>query len=116
MTVSVTFGIICVKLMHTSIDLSAAEELLIIYLDFLKGSLNIVKAAGYGKGHRLNNNENTKGILDFWDDNEKNNWKVKAWTDGKFIGVMYAFSKKELPGQRVNIFLDGFRLPENKEF
>ncbi|MBM3416803.1 MAG: hypothetical protein FJY20_10260 [Bacteroidetes bacterium] len=110
---NVTYGIICVKLMNPSADINAAEELLTAYLDFLKGRFNIIKGAGYGKGHRLNKNENTRGILDYWEDNEKNNWKVKAWTDGKFIGVMYAFSKKEWPEQKVNIFLDGFRLPGN---
>ena len=73
-----------------------AEDLLIAYLDYLKGNFGITKSAGYSKGHILNKKENTRGILDYWEDGEKNKWKVKAWTDGKFIGVMYAYSNKDL--------------------
>lgn len=110
----VIYGTICVKLISPRNNLDKAEELLTAYLNFLKTSFKITRAAGYGKGHRLNNNENTRGLLDYWEDTEKRNWKVKGWTDGKFIGVMYAYSRKELPEQKVNIFLDGFRLPEVK--
>ena len=86
-----------------------AEDLVISYLDYLKVSFEISNAAGYGKGHRMNDNENARGIIDYWQDKEKANWKIKAWTDGKFIAVMYAKSKKELPETKVEVFLNGFR-------
>lgn len=107
----VTYGIICVKLLNPVTDLQMAEDLLIAYMDFLKQSFEITSAAGYGKGHRLNNNENTRGIIDYWKDKENDGWKVKGWTDGKIVAVMYAYSKKELPETKVNVFLDGFRFP-----
>ncbi|MES1218659.1 MAG: hypothetical protein ABUT20_24360, partial [Bacteroidota bacterium] len=91
--------------------LSTAEETAVSYLDFLKTQFKIKAAVGYGKGHRLNNNENTRGIIDYWTDDENENWKVKAWTDGKFITVLYVYSNKELPEAKVNVFLDGLRLP-----
>ena len=80
----------------------------------LKGvfkSFEITKAAGYGKSLRLNNNEKTRGIIDYWEDKDKDKWKVKAWTDGKYIGFMYTYSKKEMPEQKMNLFLDSFRMP-----
>ena len=110
----VTYGVICVKLLNIINDLDAAEEMMISYMDFLKKSFNIKKADGYGKGHFLNKNENTRGILDYWEDTEQDKWKVKAWTDGKFIGFMYAYSKKELPEAKVNVFLESLRLPGMK--
>lgn len=110
-TGEVTYGVICVKLLTPLTDLDMAENLLIAYADHLKGSFDITQSAGYGKGHHLNNNDNTRGILDYWQDNDKNNWKIKAWTDGKFIGFLYAYSKKELPDTKINVFLDGFRMP-----
>lgn len=109
----VTYGVICVKLLTPLDNLSMGEDLLIAYLDYLKAGFSITKSAGYGRGHHLNNNENTRGILDYWEDEEKNNWKIKGWTDGKFIGVMYTYSQKELPETKINLFLDGFRLPVN---
>lgn len=107
----VTYGIICVKLRNAVTDLDAAENLVIDYADYLKASFNITKSMGYGKGHRLNKNEQTRGIMDYWEDKELDNWKIKAWTDGQYIGFMYAYSKKELPETKVNLFLDSFRLP-----
>ena len=107
-----TYGVICVKLQQPADDLDRAEESLISYLDYLKSNFNIKKSAGYGKGHRLNNNENTRGIIDYWEDADLDKWKIKAWTDGKYIGFLYAYSKKELPDTKVNVFLDSFRLPD----
>jgi hypothetical protein len=107
----VTYGIICVVLLNPVIDLTAAEDLMIAYVDYLKATFSIQQAAGYGKGHRLNNNENTRGILDYWTDKDGDNWKIKSWTDGKFIGFMSVYSSKELPEAKVNVFLDGLRLP-----
>jgi hypothetical protein len=106
-----TYGVICIRLLNPVTDLAMAEDLMIAYSDFLKNSFSITKAAGYGKGHRLNNNENTRGIIDYWEDAENDKWKIKAWTDGKFIGFMYVYGKKELPESKVNVFLDSFRLP-----
>lgn len=108
---SIAYGVICVQLITPPENLQMAEDLLMAYLDFLKESFEIIQSAGYGKGHRLTNNENTRGLLDYWKDKEKNNWKVKGWTDGKFIAVLYVYSLKTLPEPKVNLFLDGFRLP-----
>jgi hypothetical protein len=107
----VTYGVICVKLLLPADDLDRAEESMISYLDYLKTSFNILKSAGYGKGHRLANNENTRGVIDYWEDSDKNNWKIKAWTDGKFIGVLYGYSTKELNETKLNVFLESFRFP-----
>jgi hypothetical protein len=107
----VTFGVICVKLKDKISDMETSESMLIGYLDYLKGALNIAKSAGYGKGHRLNGREDTRGVIDYWVDKDKANWKVKGWTDGKFITIMYGFSAKELPETKVNTFLDGLILP-----
>ncbi len=107
----ISYGVICIKLLNNVTDLAAAEDLMVSYVDYLKGSFEIKKAAGYGRGHRLDNNEQTRGILDYWEDADLAKWKIKAWTDGNYIGFMYAYSKKELPELKVNVFLDSFRLP-----
>jgi hypothetical protein len=110
----VNYGVIGVKLVQSAQstnNLDLAEESLISYLDYLKTSFNITKSAGYGKGHRLANNENTRGVIDYWEDKDKNNWKIKGWTNGKIIGVLYGYSAKELPETKLNLYLDGFRFP-----
>ncbi len=108
---SVHYGVICVKLLNAIADINAAEEVVVSYLDFLKKTFDIVQSVGYGKGNRLNGNENTRGVIDYWKDKDGNNWKVKAWTDGKFIGVVYAYTKKELPETKADVVLNSFKFP-----
>ena len=110
----VTYGIYCVKLKEPVADLTAAEDTIISYLDFLKLDYDIVKSKGYDKGHKLNKDENTRGIKDTWEDAEKNKWKVKAWTNGIFVCVLHVHSAKELPDKKTEIFLEGLRFPGMK--
>ena len=106
------YGLICIKMQQPFENLDQAQETLISYLDYLKESNKITKSAGYGKGHRLNNDENTRGVIDYWEDSDKNNWKIKGWTNGKYIGILYVDSPKELPELKLNIYLDSFRFPD----
>ena len=108
---SVTYGIICIKLLNPVTNLTNAEDLAISYLDYLKLNFEIKSSVGYGRGNMLGNNEKTRGITDYREDKEKNKWKVKTWTDGKFIGVLYAHSRKELPETKADTFLNSFRFP-----
>ena len=110
-TDSITYGAICVSLVKRTNDLGQAEEVMVAYLDYLKKVFNVVHAAGYGTGHHLNNNEDTRGIIDYWQDKDNNNWKIKAWTEGKYIAVIYAFSIKALPDTKVDVVLNSFRFP-----
>jgi len=110
----ITWGIYCVKLKKPIPDLEAAQDTMVTYLDFLKLDYGIVKGKGYDRGHKLNKNEATRGIFDTWEDADNNKWKVKAWTDGKFICVMHVRSAKELPDKKTGIFLEGLRFPGMK--
>lgn len=106
---SIAYGLVCVVLTERVADMTAAEKLLIQYMDYLKTAYKIKSSVGYGSGHRLQNNEQTRGVIDYWEDQNQNNWKVKGWTNGRIIAVLHAYSPKSLPDSRVNLFLDGFR-------
>lgn len=108
----IMYGTICVKLSEAIPELPVAEQVLQSYLDYLQTSFRIVKATGYGKGHRLNGSESTRGMIDYWKDDQQQDWKVKGWTNGYYLAVMYAYGKKDIPDNKVNVFLDGFRFPE----
>ncbi len=107
----VPYSVICVKLKVATTNLNTAEELLEQYMDYLKTSFKITKSAGYGKGHKLKNSDRTRGMIDYWEDDEQFNWKVKGWTDGNYVCVLCASSKTELPEAKINVFLDGLGLP-----
>ena len=106
---NVTWGIYLMKLKKSAPTLDAAEDSVITILDFLKLDYGIVKSKGYNKGHKLNNDDRTRGIFDTWEDADNNKWKIKAWTNGEFICVLHVHSTKELPDKKTGIFLEGFR-------
>lgn len=108
----VKYGVMLIELRKPIASIAKAEDELLERLDFLKADFSVTDSAGYGRGHRLNQNENTRGVIDYWKDSEGNNWKIKAWTDLKFVAILYALSKTELPEQRVSVFLEGIRFKE----
>ena len=101
------YMVICIELKQTLIPVSKAESALITYVNHLKTQFKIISSTGYSTGHKLNGSENTRGIIEYWKDNEQFNWKIKGWTDGRFIAVLLVYSKKNLPETTVNPFLDG---------
>ncbi len=107
----ITWGIYCIKLKRPVPNLKDAEDSIITILDFLKLDYGIVRGKGYDKGHKLNKDDNTRGVFDTWEDADGNKWKVKAWTNGNFICVMHVHSAKELPDKKTGIFLEGLRFP-----
>jgi hypothetical protein len=111
----VTYGIYCVKLKKPISDIAMYEDSIASYLDFMKLDYGIVKSKGYDKGHELNKDESTRGIYDTWEDADKNKWKVRAWTNGIFVCVLFVYSAKELPEKKTDIFLNGLLFPDMKE-
>lgn len=108
---SVSYGIICIKLKDKMPELKTAEDVMIAYLDYIKGQFGVTKSTGYGKGHRLNKKEETRGVIDYWEDKDGLQYKVTGWTDGAYLAVMYVYANKELPYQKTSLFLEGLRLP-----
>jgi hypothetical protein len=101
------YMVICIEPKQSFTSLSKAEMALISYVNHLKTQFKIISSTGYGTDNKLNGNENTRGIVDYWKDNEQFNWKVKGWTDGKYLTVLVAYSKNSFAETTVNPFLDG---------
>lgn len=106
-----TYGVICVNLKNTVNEMDDAEKLLESYLDFLKQLFKIREATGYGMGSRLMEREDTRGIIDYWDDEDKNKWVVQGWTDGKVIAVLYVKGTTHPDFNKQQVYFKGFRLP-----
>ncbi len=111
----VTYGIYCVKQKTPVTNLDHAEDTVKSYLDFLKLDYGIVKSKGYEGGHKLQKDDNTRGIFDTWEDGDNNKWKLRAWTNGYFICVLYVYSPKELPEKKTELFLNSLLFPGMKE-
>lgn len=111
----IVYGIYCVRLKKELSINGAAEDTAVVYLDFLKLDFGIVSAKGYEKGYRLRKNERTRGIADSWEDADKHKWKIRAWTDGRFICILYVHSDKEMAEKKTQPFLEGLQFPPAKK-
>lgn len=105
------YSIIVVKLNDLTMeDAAEKEEMLVSYLDYLQESFSIVGAAGYGKGHTLESNPAAVGMIDYWEDEEGDQWSVKAWADESTMAVMFIYGPTEYPSYTAGqLFLNGFR-------
>ncbi|MBS1656272.1 MAG: hypothetical protein JSU05_15575 [Bacteroidetes bacterium] len=107
---SLHYGLICVQLKEKVSSGDDAENLLTSYLDYLKSTLEIQKSAGYGKGATLAGSPQARGVVDYWEDKEGAQWKIKGWTDGAIIAVLYVYADGPFnETEKTNVFLNGFR-------
>lgn len=107
-----TYGLICVQLKDSMTSDQDAEALLESYMDFLKGQFNIRQSAGYGKGMHLNNRQDIIGIVDYWQAENKEQWSLQGWTDGKIIAVLYVKGKERADYNKQQVYFKGFRFPD----
>lgn len=105
------YAVIVVKL--NGVELETAEDkegMLVSYLDYLQESFSIIESAGYGMGHTLESNADAVGIIDFWVDEEEDQWSVKGWADGNTMGILFIYGATEYPSYNASqLFLNGFR-------
>ncbi len=106
------FSVIMVQF-KDEVNNESQEELLISYLDYLKGQFKVSESAGYGKGHAMDSHPQAKGVIDFWVGEDKTQYQLKGWIDSTTLAVMIIYGKKEYPIFNVaQLFLNGFRFPD----
>lgn len=70
------------------------ESLLKSYLEFLKDQFYVINFWGYGSGYTSEHIPNSFAVIDFWLDEDDNNWAVKAWINKKIHRCSYGFRKR----------------------
>lgn len=107
------FAVIVVKFSEPlSDDDDEKTDMMTSYLDFLQEQFSISGAAGYGKGHTMENAPEAVGVIDYWEDEDGLQYAVKSWCDGKFLAVMMLYGSEEYPLYNAqDMFLNGFRFP-----
>jgi hypothetical protein len=103
---NVTYGMICIDMDH-QYSLGEAEEMLRSYIDQLKGPLYILHNTGIHEDADWNS-ETSKTIVDYWQDCSKKDWKVKGYTNGKMLAVLYVKNIGSADVKKQDFFLDSF--------
>ena len=102
----VTYGLICVR-MNEEYKLQEAEEMLKSYVEKLRGPFYILHSTGLHDEADWNS-ETTTTIVDYWQDCNKKDWKVKGYTDGKTLAVLYVKNIGHVDVKKQDLFLDSF--------
>jgi hypothetical protein len=100
----VTYGLICVHMKQLS-TLPQAEKILVQYINRVRRPLgiayNILMEAEKAAGQTT--------ITDYWQDEQGVDWKIKGYTNGKTVAVLYVKNVTEAAVKEHEAFLNGFR-------
>ena len=100
----VTFGFISVHLKHRYSSLNEAEKVLVEFMQQLQPTF----AVQYTTGPHFEPQPDASKIalVDYWQDVEKRDWKVKGWTNGAIIAVFYVRNIGSVSVGRETFFLN----------
>jgi hypothetical protein len=103
---NVHYGIICIELID-DYDIDEAESLLQNYVSKLKKPFVIMHHTGFESAIDWNT-RNSRAFVDYWQDAGQNDWKVKGYTNGKIMAILYVQNINKLDVKMQDQFLDSF--------
>ncbi len=83
----VTYGMITIKLKNQLLHSNEAEKALMCFINRLQHTFAIRHTTGLQTETFLR--QNKTAVTHYWQDAERQDWKVKGWTDGKAVMVLY---------------------------
>jgi hypothetical protein len=101
----VTYGVISIKLKRRFQQLADAETVLIRFMQQLQPAFAIQHSTGAAIESHLVQTLTT--VVDYWQDADRQDWKVKGWTDGATLAVYYIKNIGKVPVQQEEQFLNG---------
>lgn len=108
----VSYGMICVHL-EKQYSLDEAEVLLGSYINKLKRPFYILHNTGLQEDADWNSEE-SRTMVDYWQDSQKKDWKVKGYTNGRILSVLYVKNIGQADVKNQDFFLDSFHFSANQ--
>jgi hypothetical protein len=101
-----TYGVICIQ-MQQELRLEEAQKVLHSYINKLRGPFFILHQTGIEPATDWNSME-TISMTNYWQDTEQRDWKVKGYTNGKVMAVLYVTDIAKIDVKKQECFLDSF--------
>lgn len=105
----VTYGVITISLSAPIPGGVSAQTLLSNFMSALHPSFGIVHVLGEEGDLPHASCLQTKGIVDYWQDSDGIDWKVKGWSNGGQVAVLYVRNINTAEACTADIFLDSIR-------
>lgn len=101
----VTYGVITIKLKNRFPGLQQAATVLVEFMQQLQPTFAVQHTTGPQTEYEPVQLKIT--VSDYWQDVDGLDWKVKGWTDGKTLAVLYIKNIAQVPVERETRFLNG---------
>jgi hypothetical protein len=101
---SVTYGMVCVRLQNAC-TLNKAEDILLQFLRRCRRPLHI----RHSSTPEIESDGKLLTVTDYWQDKAGIDWKVKGYTNGKVISILYVKNISDTTVKAHDTYLDGFR-------
>jgi hypothetical protein len=105
----ITYGCVTIILKEPTDNMAEAEKTLAKFMHTLQKSYDIDHTVGLSLGHLQRGNSYARGIVDYWQDAAEVDWKLKGWTNGRILSVVYVSNITDLPTEKMDMFLNSFR-------
>jgi hypothetical protein len=103
----ITYGVLCARLAEP-LPMDEASEVLNNYLNRLRKPFYALYNTGADMCEYSGYKEECVKIIDYWQDEYQLDWKVKGYTDGQTIAVLYVKNITALNVEKQDEFLDSF--------
>src|SRR5438067_13392214 len=102
----VNYGIICIDLNEFYLQ-DEAEALLENYINKLRKHFFILHNTGLQPVMDWNSNDSS-AFIDYWQVFDQKDWKIKGYTNGRFMAVLYVKNISQAEVKKQEEFLDSF--------
>ncbi|MDB5196408.1 MAG: hypothetical protein JWP88_779 [Flaviaesturariibacter sp.] len=106
---SCTYGFATVELEHVIYDRAQAEQALFLFMEDMHPSFDIEYTTGLLHGYSHPHSDAVWGMTDYWQDADGIDWKVKGWTDGRILTVLYVKGIGSMSLAKQDSFLNSFQ-------
>lgn len=104
-----TYGFATVELERNIYDRSQAEQALFLFMEDMHPSFDIQYTTGLSHGYTHPQSDVIWGMTDYWQDADGIDWKVKGWTDGRILTVLYVKDIGAVSFAQQDAFLNSFQ-------
>jgi hypothetical protein len=101
-----TYGIICIQLLE-KYGKEEASHMLSSYIGKLKEPFSILHQTGIQDDMDWNTDDSIT-FVDYWQDQDQKDWKVKGYTNGEVMAILYVQNISHVAASQLDHFLDSF--------
>ena len=105
----VSYGVLCARI-ASPLPLDEARDVMDSYLERLHKPFHALYNTGIDLCQPLDTERNCIKMVDYWQDEDEMDWKVKGYTDGQTIAVLYVKNINQSTVEQQDLFLDSFSM------